>query len=255
MKLSNGTIAVGIVLIFIVFPVLGQLFVAITTNSPGAKSLDTAGQSAPEASTIEVPAEPVAQVAEQVAPKSVNLTLNAKVEGTSVVGSGSADLPDGTLISYGAYGPEKEQEGLSVIESGSYRFSIDISSWQPGEIEIWAAFQTVVGSSKAQPKEVIDMYGKNGEHIPDGKQVGQLKRIEQTRKLTKPKPVSQQPASNKAPAQPSVAGASLSCDPNYDPCIPKYPPDLNCSDIGHSVRVIGSDPHKLDRDKDGIACE
>jgi len=48
-----------------------------------------------------------------------------------------------------------------------------------------------------------------------------------------------------------------SCDPSYpDVCIPPYPPDLNCGDIGYSnFRVIGNDPHGFDRDNDGIGCE
>jgi endonuclease YncB( thermonuclease family) len=49
------------------------------------------------------------------------------------------------------------------------------------------------------------------------------------------------------------------CDPNYDPCIPNSIYDLDCPDIyalGLSrIRVIGTDVHRLDRDKDGIACE
>ena len=49
------------------------------------------------------------------------------------------------------------------------------------------------------------------------------------------------------------------CDPNYDPCIPISASDLNCPDIYNlglsRIRVIGTDIHKLDRDKDGIACE
>jgi hypothetical protein len=31
--------------------------------------------------------------------------------------------------------------------------------------------------------------------------------------------------------------------------------DLDCADIGHEVRIRGSDPHGLDRDGDGIGCE
>ena len=51
------------------------------------------------------------------------------------------------------------------------------------------------------------------------------------------------------------AGAQT-CDPNYIPCIPPPPPDLNCDDIGFGVRVIGpDDPHGLDRDGDGVGCE
>jgi hypothetical protein len=46
------------------------------------------------------------------------------------------------------------------------------------------------------------------------------------------------------------------CDANYHPCIPPYPPDLNCADIGHKVWVIGpSDPHALDGNHDGTGCE
>jgi endonuclease YncB( thermonuclease family) len=50
------------------------------------------------------------------------------------------------------------------------------------------------------------------------------------------------------------------CDPNYaGGCVPPYPPDLDCADI-HAlgiayVRVVGSDPHRLDGDGDGLGCE
>jgi len=48
-----------------------------------------------------------------------------------------------------------------------------------------------------------------------------------------------------------------SCDPSYpDVCIPPYPPDLDCGEIGFSnFRVVGSDPHGFDTDNDGIGCE
>lgn len=48
-----------------------------------------------------------------------------------------------------------------------------------------------------------------------------------------------------------------SCDPSYpDVCIPPYPPDLDCGEIGYSnFRVTGSDPHGFDGDNDGIGCE
>lgn len=49
--------------------------------------------------------------------------------------------------------------------------------------------------------------------------------------------------------------AQNSCDPNYVPCVPVSSSDLDCSDIGETVQVIGSDPHRLDGDHDGVACE
>jgi endonuclease YncB( thermonuclease family) len=43
------------------------------------------------------------------------------------------------------------------------------------------------------------------------------------------------------------------CAPGYSPCIPSYPPDLDCADTG-PVTVSGPDPHGLDADGDGVAC-
>jgi micrococcal nuclease len=50
------------------------------------------------------------------------------------------------------------------------------------------------------------------------------------------------------------------CDPNYTGgCVPPPPPDLDCADIRGlgiaPVRVVGSDPHRLDGDNDGLGCE
>ena len=50
------------------------------------------------------------------------------------------------------------------------------------------------------------------------------------------------------------------CDPNYSGgCVPPPPPDLDCADIRAMgiapVRVVGSDPHRLDTDHDGLGCE
>jgi endonuclease YncB( thermonuclease family) len=62
-----------------------------------------------------------------------------------------------------------------------------------------------------------------------------------------------------APSQSATAAATGNCDPNYDQCVPISAYDLDCPDIynlGMSrIRVIGTDIHKLDRDRDGIACE
>jgi micrococcal nuclease len=50
------------------------------------------------------------------------------------------------------------------------------------------------------------------------------------------------------------------CDANYaGGCVPPPPPDLDCADIRAlaiaPVRVVGSDPHRLDGDNDGLGCE
>jgi hypothetical protein len=45
------------------------------------------------------------------------------------------------------------------------------------------------------------------------------------------------------------------CADGYDPCVPPYPPDVDCADLTGPYNVTGSDPHKLDPDGDGKACE
>ena len=57
----------------------------------------------------------------------------------------------------------------------------------------------------------------------------------------------------------ATTSSDAKCDPNYQGCLPPYPPDLDCSDIKKMglapIRVIGVDVHKLDGDGDGIGCD
>jgi endonuclease YncB( thermonuclease family) len=52
-----------------------------------------------------------------------------------------------------------------------------------------------------------------------------------------------------------AGGSSPACNPNYTPCVANSPADLNCADVGHPVKVVGSDPYNLDADGDGFGCE
>jgi micrococcal nuclease len=50
--------------------------------------------------------------------------------------------------------------------------------------------------------------------------------------------------------------SSGSCDASYpDDCIPPPPPDLDCADVRHKLRVRPPDPHHFDGDRDGWGCE
>lgn len=56
------------------------------------------------------------------------------------------------------------------------------------------------------------------------------------------------------------AGEIAGCDPAYpDLCVPPPPPDLDCryvSDRGfRQITVLPPDPHNLDGNHDGVACE
>ena len=64
------------------------------------------------------------------------------------------------------------------------------------------------------------------------------------------------PEPEPAPARPRpLVGASTSCAAGYAPCVPPGPGDLDCPDVDGPIRVTGSDPHGLDADGDGVACE
>lgn len=62
-------------------------------------------------------------------------------------------------------------------------------------------------------------------------------------------------ASPKSTPEPESGGGSSGCADGYDPCVPPFPPDVNCDDVDGPITVTGSDPHGLDADGDGIACE
>jgi hypothetical protein len=48
---------------------------------------------------------------------------------------------------------------------------------------------------------------------------------------------------------------SSTCDSNYSGCVPAYPPDVDCAEVGETVTVLGADPHGLDADSDLVGCE
>lgn len=57
------------------------------------------------------------------------------------------------------------------------------------------------------------------------------------------------------PTPQQFAAPAENCDPNYEPCVPPYPPDVDCDDVGTSVAVVGDDPHGLDEDRNGVGCQ
>jgi len=65
------------------------------------------------------------------------------------------------------------------------------------------------------------------------------------------------PAEVAPTATPVPTAATQNCDPSYPTlCIPPNSPDLDCGDVGvKGFPVLPPDPHRFDRDKDGIGCE
>ena len=69
---------------------------------------------------------------------------------------------------------------------------------------------------------------------------------------TRPANKEVRPAAAAEPARPEEASGN--CASGYSP-VPSYPPDVNCADVNGPINVSGTDPHGLDADGDGTACE
>jgi micrococcal nuclease len=63
------------------------------------------------------------------------------------------------------------------------------------------------------------------------------------------------PATVPAPEPVAALEPQGNCHPSYTPCVPPPPPDLDCGDLSGPIQVSGDDPHRLDGDGDGVACE
>ncbi|MHB1242322.1 MAG: thermonuclease family protein [Gaiellaceae bacterium] len=70
--------------------------------------------------------------------------------------------------------------------------------------------------------------------------------------------VTARPAAPAAPPAAPAAPPAAGCHPSYSPCLPIVG-DLDCPDVrslgAAPVRVLGSDPYRLDGDGDGVGCE
>lgn len=113
-------------------------------------------------------------------------------------------------------------------------------------------------NSKAKGTTSIKVAGVNGKKTiyyevtyVNGKETERVKKSEE---ITT-EPINEVKTIGTYVKPPSSSPPSNNCDPNYTPCVPNVSYDLDCGDIGFSVRVIGSDPHRFDRDKDGYGCE
>ena len=106
-----------------------------------------------------------------------------------------------------------------------------------------------VGDLFVNAKLVKEGYAHASSYPPDVKYADKFRELERSAKENNKGLWAEKPA---AKAEPKQDGK---CEDGYSPCVPKYPPDLNCSDIGKQVEVTGDDPHGLDRDGDGVGCE
>jgi hypothetical protein len=137
------------------------------------------------------------------------LTMNTDIENQVLKMSGSTNLPDGAILVYEikhndvndpnfltkqakklsegmhdellAESDKRFTEGHIEVRDGLWDVNVDVSNWIRGTVEVWVAFQTIIGTKTKQPDEIIEVYGQWGENLT-GSQVTQsgenLKRVE-----------------------------------------------------------------------------
>ena len=88
---------------------------------------------------------------------------------------GTTDLRDGALLGYEIrheymdVDPETPmdmlfQEGTVTVADGRFAAEADISNFEPGEIEVWVAFQmSFLNRDLQQPAPIIRQFGEHGE--------------------------------------------------------------------------------------------
>ena len=125
-------------------------------------------------------------------PPTVELAMTVERDGDRVHINGNTDLPDDAILAFEVRHEDYEidpetpidmlfTEGLTTVSNGEFQIEVNISSFEPGEIQIWLAFQMkFINSNRAQPRQVIRQFGNRGEllrgenvtnHGEDGKRV------------------------------------------------------------------------------------
>lgn len=115
----------------------------------------------------------------------VRIEVNGAVDGDILSVSGTATVPDGSLIAWEAGDaltnkPDGEmafEDGISLVTEGGFTFDVNVKGW-PSTIKVWVAFQTILGTSTNQPPDVVALYGEQGE-LMEGDTImsGTLKRV------------------------------------------------------------------------------
>lgn len=114
--------------------------------------------------------------------QTVDLTMDARIEGASIVAEGTTDLPDGAVIVYEVthedFGTKDDLEdpvwslfadGSVPVDGGRYSLSVPVADWPAGDVTVWVAFQAVlsddVDPGDGQPAAVMERYGEMGARL------------------------------------------------------------------------------------------
>lgn len=150
---------------------------AMLTMSCGAPPATT------EASDSGAASDPV-DAPNATSPTATELQFDATAEvvGSILTITGKTNAPDGAVVSFevtdaawreGDGTTGQFYEGSDAVAGGAFTHEVDVSAFQPGELDVWAG---LVPMHPEQPQAVRDLYGETGAMMtgPSVRQVGEF---------------------------------------------------------------------------------
>jgi len=139
-------------------------------------------------------------------PYYVSLSVEPRVEGTTLIIEGNTSLPDGARLRYAAasnMATWKRLAGWVVCSKSGFRTGEDISSWPAGQAQVTVTFDP---EAAGQPKDLRKRCGKNARLLAGSCVVrrGPGKVAETRGAVTIPGPRAASGAPSLSPAEPTV---------------------------------------------------
>jgi len=112
-------------------------------------------------------------------PPTASLTVDPVVDGTALVVRGTSDLPDGTILLYEVRHERLEHdpetpiqmllvEGSMTVDQGAFEAVVDLSNFEPGDVDVWVALEMQLSGGATQPRETVRRFGSDGARMEGG---------------------------------------------------------------------------------------
>jgi endonuclease YncB( thermonuclease family) len=215
-----------------------------------------------------------AQVVHVVDGDTIDVSIDGQTKRLRYIGVDTPETVDPNRP-VGCYGPEASNFNKSLVEGKTVQLEKDVSETDRfGRLLRYV----YVGDTFVNAELVKQGYAQVATFPPDVKYVEMFKQLEQEARAAGrglwsttchgvtpttppiPQPPAPSPPPPPAPSPTTPSGGGGVCGTPYDP----HGPDRDCSDFATQAQAQcffeaaggpGSDPHRLDGDHDGIACE
>jgi hypothetical protein len=120
--------------------------------------------------------------------RPVELTLSPRLSGRRLYIEGTGRSRTAPLIAFEVTPVDPgvdTVEGTTAVRDSAFSEVVELTGWPPGEMEVWVAFQTILGTDASQPDHILELYGPMGERMVGAQvqQAGTLRRVETARTI------------------------------------------------------------------------